>query len=173
MALGAAACPAQTTAGARGAADRWFAEVGRAPETSAVSVGAAWDWRWSFPLGARGLVTSGHELSVGHWQSDLGPGRRSVTQFGLTPTLRWWPAGERRRWFVEAGIGANLLTPVYRTRDKTFSTRFNFGDHLGFGYRAIASPSEWALRLQHFSNAGIEDPNPGENFLQLRWSVAF
>jgi hypothetical protein len=26
------------------------------------------------------------------------------------------------------------------------------------------------LRLQHFSNAGIKKPNPGEDFLQLRLS---
>ncbi len=29
-------------------------------------------------------------------------------------------------------------------------------------------PWEWLLRLQHFSNAGIEHPNPGENSVQLR-----
>ena len=28
-----------------------------------------------------------------------------------------------------------------------------------------------AVRLQHFSNAGISHPNPGEKFLQLRYSL--
>jgi hypothetical protein len=30
---------------------------------------------------------------------------------------------------------------------------------------------EVALRVEHFSNAGISHPNPGENFLQLRLSA--
>jgi lipid A 3-O-deacylase len=29
---------------------------------------------------------------------------------------------------------------------------------------------EVMLRLQHFSNAGIKHPNPGEDFLQLRYA---
>ena len=32
---------------------------------------------------------------------------------------------------------------------------------------------ELALRVQHYSNAGIRHPNPGENFVQLRGSFAF
>lgn len=30
-----------------------------------------------------------------------------------------------------------------------------------------------ALRLQHFSNASIRHPNPGENFVQLRYARRF
>ncbi|MEO7150865.1 MAG: acyloxyacyl hydrolase [Burkholderiaceae bacterium] len=168
-----AACQAQAATAAPGGVDRWFAQVGRAADTRSVAVGAGWDWRWRVGLGARGLVTGAHDISIGHWQSDVGADRHGVTQLGITPSLRYWPTGETRRWFVEAGIGAHLLTPVYRTHDKTFSTRFNFGDHVGLGYRAVASTTEWSLRLQHFSNAGIRSPNPGENFVQLRWSVAF
>ena len=118
-------------------------------------------------------MTGSHEISFGHWRADTGSARSNVTQFGLTPALRYWPQGEPRRWFVEAGVGLNLLTPIYRTRDKRFSTHFNFGDHLGLGFRGVPDRAEWSLRLQHFSNGGIEHPNPGENFLQLRWSVAF
>ena len=33
------------------------------------------------------------------------------------------------------------------------------------------SPQEkLALRIQHFSNGSIKKPNPGENFIQLRYS---
>jgi hypothetical protein len=82
---------------------------------------------------------------------------------------RWGPG-----WFLEGGIGANLLLPVYQTADKRFSTTFNFGDHLGIGRRfGREFAHEWALRIQHFSNAGIKHPNPGENFLQLRYSKHF
>ena len=72
---------------------------------------------------------------------------------------------------MEVGIGANLLFPIYQTHDKRFSTAFNFGDHLAIGYRH--GNREFALRLQHFSNAGIKYPNPGEDFIQLRYAFHY
>jgi len=30
-----------------------------------------------------------------------------------------------------------------------------------------------ALRIQHFSNAGLSEPNPGANFVQLRYAYTF
>lgn len=32
---------------------------------------------------------------------------------------------------------------------------------------------ELLLRLQHVSNAGLKQPNPGLNFLQLRYALHF
>jgi hypothetical protein len=29
---------------------------------------------------------------------------------------------------------------------------------------------ELVLRVEHFSNAGIKHPNPGENYVQLRYT---
>jgi len=67
-----------------------------------------------------------------------------------------------------------VLVPVYRTEKKHFSTSLNFGDHLAVG-RTFGGRAEHdlAARFQHFSNAGIRQPNPGENFLQLRYSRRF
>jgi hypothetical protein len=151
--------------------DRLFVQLGRASETTTAAIGIGWDWRWQKAIGGRGVLTGFHELSIGHWRADTGVSRAAITQLGFTPSLRYWPAGRTQRWFVEAGIGVNVLTPIYRTRDKLFSTAFNFGDHVAIGYRSEPSASEWSLRFQHFSNGGIEKPNPGENFLQLRWSM--
>ncbi|MCW5656574.1 MAG: acyloxyacyl hydrolase [Burkholderiaceae bacterium] len=136
-------------------------------------VGATWD----IPA-LRGFVwdnTSGYvEASIGRWESDINDGSRSsawVTQLGITPVLRWYPFASSQ-WFTEAGIGVNVLAPIYRSSDKRFSTVFNFGDHIGVGVQfGEARRHELALRFQHFSNAGIKEPNPGENFLQLRYSV--
>jgi hypothetical protein len=77
-------------------------------------------------------------------------------------------------WFWEGGVGVDLLAPIYRTRDKRFSTVLNFGSHLAVGRRFGASAEqELTLRIQHFSNGGIRRPNPGEEFLQLRYSHRF
>lgn len=152
--------------------DALFAQAGRASETSTFTLGLVWNWdrRWS--IGEHAIVTAYSELSIGHWRADDGGGRAVVTQVGFTPAFRFWPSGHPSRWFVEGAIGVNALTPIYRTREKRFSTAFNFGDHVAVGYRQPGADGwEWSLRLQHFSNAGIDQPNPGENFAQLRLLV--
>jgi hypothetical protein len=93
---------------------------------------------------------------------------------GLTPVIRLQPAGRPSRWFAEIGVGANYIVPLYRTGHKQFSTKFNFGDHFGVGRQfGERRQHEFMVRAQHFSNAGIEHPNPGENFVQLRYSRRF
>ena len=151
------------------APDAMFLQAGRASETSTLTLGLQWDWRRQWQFGERTRVSGYNELSVGHWRADEGRGSAIVTQVGFTPTLRFWPSGETTGWFYEAAIGANALVPIYRTREKRFSTAFNFGDHVALGHRSTGPYGwEWALRLEHFSNAGIDEPNPGENFVQLR-----
>jgi hypothetical protein len=146
-----------------------FVQAGIAEGTHAVVFGLTRGWSGERPLWG-GQLTGYWEVSLGRWTSDAGPGHAAsswVTQVGVTPVWRWQAAASP--WFVEAGVGANLVVPVYRARDRRFSTAFNFGDHLAVG-RQFGATSEWevAVRLQHFSNAGIEKPNPGADFLQLR-----
>ncbi len=146
-----------------------FAQLGRASETTSVTIGALWDFNRHWKIGTHGLATAYGELSLGHWRADQGGGSAIVTQVGFTPTLRYWPSGAPGGWFAEGAIGFDMLTPLYRTREKRFSTAFNFGDHVGIGYRMQEGRHwEWLLRVEHFSNAGIDTPNPGENFVQLR-----
>jgi hypothetical protein len=52
------------------------------------------------------------------------------------------------------------------SRGLSFSTRFQFGDHVGIGYRF--ETYDLSLRLQQLSSGGIASPNPGINFLALR-----
>ena len=152
-----------------------FVQAGVAEEAQMAIVGATWVWDWyrDFSIGRLGGYW---EVSIGRWNSDVedNGGSAWVTQFGVTPVLRLYPHSWGGRWFVEGGIGANVLQPIYRSAGKRFSTAFNFGDHLAIGRRfGIDGRHELALRFQHFSNAGIKEPNPGENFLQLRYSWEF
>lgn len=63
---------------------------------------------------------------------------------------------------------------AYGSREKRFSTSFNFGDHIGVGLPlGEGDRQEVVLRIQHFSNGGIKRTNPGENFLQLRYVARF
>lgn len=156
--------------------DTKFVQLGVADGTQTLTFGAAWDSQWESEF-AGGRATAYWEVSFGRWRSELGAGRSAsawVTQVGITPVLRWYPRRFDDRWFFEAAVGANVLLPVYRSQDKAFSSAFNFGDHFAVGRRfGEANRQEIALRFQHFSNAGIKHPNPGEDFLQLRYVFRF
>jgi hypothetical protein len=147
-----------------------FVQAGvAAKETQMLVIGATRDWAWEKEL-SWGRATGYWEVALGRWHSE-GKGSQWVAQVGVTPVLRVYPHRWNEGWFIEGGIGANLLFPVYHSERKRFSTVFNFGDHIAVGKRfGDKQQHELALRFQHFSNGGIEEPNPGEDFLQLRYS---
>lgn len=154
-----------------------FVEIGfGSGDTRSGTVGLSWPWRQQWALGSGQL--SGHwDAYVSHWRSPAtaDPGaHEGLTQIALVPVLRWRSDQGRSPWFVEGGIGVSLMDARYRTPRKQFSTRFNFADHLAVGRDFGAQwRHELALRLQHVSNGDIRKPNPGENFVQLRYSLAF
>lgn len=167
-----AGVPAPVAAGPVLDPDLIFVQAGGARSAGSFAIGAAWAWSWRRDM-AGGRVGGYWEASFGRWYSESGGGRSAwVTQLGVTPTLRWQHPGSR--WFVEGGIGVNALAPLYQGRGKRFSTVLNFGDHVAVGRHFGASGGhEISLRFQHFSNAGIRKPNPGMEFLQLRYARRF
>ncbi len=153
--------------------DRLALRHGVASDARSTVVGLQWDlprrWNWA----GHGAVSTHAEFALGHWRADT-DGERAfavVTQIGLTPVVRY-SFRHDGGWFIEGGIGANVIAPLYRSRDKRFSSAFNFGDHVGVGWRSYRPVGwEWSLRLQHFSNAGLSRPNPGEDFVQFQVAV--
>lgn len=146
-----------------------FGQVGSGEQVQSTSLGAFWAWDWRAPLSA-GLLTGYTEASLGEWRGTSGRDDQYVTQVGIKPALRLYPGGAEAGWFVEGGIGANSISPRYQKGDRSFSTVFNFSEHVGVGQRFGAhGEHEVALRVEHFSNAGLQTPNPGEQFVQLRY----
>lgn len=170
-ALAATAAPATQAEGWR--PTTLFLQAGAGEQqTREYFAGAAWSAPWHQDYG-RARLDAYVESGFGRWVTDRAGERSSawLTQLSLTPVLRARPRGAARRWFGELGIGANLILPVYQSERKRFSTTFNFGDHLGAGrYFGRSEQHELSLRLEHFSNAGIQEPNPGENFVQVRYA---
>jgi hypothetical protein len=150
-----------------------YLQLARAPRASGVGAGFAWTGAPIDCLQPGDQCSTRVDVEFARWRpySSAGAERANVTQFGITPLLRQRLArtGDRA-WFAEIGVGVNVVTPRYRNGEKRFSTALNFGSQfavgLAFGQRLV---DEVSLRIEHFSNAGIDDPNPGENFLQLRW----
>ena len=100
------------------------------------------------------------DATLGTWDSDTG----SLVDVGLTPVFRY--AQAKYGPYVEGGVGFHVLSETAISSAIDFSTQFQFGSHVGAGYRF--NRYDLSLRLQHLSNAGIKNPNPGINFLQLR-----
>ena len=131
-------------------------------------------WNWSYALGS-GRMTGYWDLSVSRWSADYQGGNRSTWVLGAQPTLRWRPSQGQSPWFLQAGLGVSYaINHRFITDHKEFSTRYNFASHIGIGYLfGEQLKNEISLRLEHQSNAGIKRPNPGENFLQLRYARHF
>jgi lipid A 3-O-deacylase len=155
------------------ATPQWaFGQVGSGSDTAAVTAGLTWELPYEMRLG-NGRVSTRVEAAIARWRvdaQDRGGGFSWFTQAGITPALRWQPA--LTRWFFELGVGATAVWPRYRSEDRQFSTTFNFGDQLAVGRCFGAGDRhEVSLRLQHFSNGGVRRPNPGADFVQLRYSI--
>ena len=148
-----------------------------ASDVGLVSFGVQWPWEWRRAF--LGGALSGHwDAHVAHWRVPAGAAaaseQRHWTQLALVPTLRLRFDGGRSAWFMEGGIGVSVLDGHYATRHKAFSTRFNFTDHQGIGFNFGARRQhEVTLIVRHVSNGGIRKPNPGEDFVQLRYGLAF
>jgi lipid A 3-O-deacylase len=142
-------------------------------QSYSVTAGVYWPWEWRREFG-RSELSGLTEAFVSHWSARIPGGRHSLTQAGLLPLLRIRAQRGRSDWFFEAGIGVSLMDHAYHTRTKEFGSAFNFVDVLGVG-RSFGSDRrhELGLRLTHVSNGSIKKPNPGENFLQLRYAVSF
>ena len=105
-----------------------------------------WSWYW--------------DVSAGGFRGDTG----TVHDVGATPVFRY--AKSARGPYVEGAVGFHILSDSHINSDLDFSTRFQFGSHLGVGYHNARYDAQ--LRLQHLSNGGMRNPNPGINFLILR-----
>lgn len=142
--------------------------------TYSATLGVAWPWDWRTEF-LGGEVTGQTEAYISHWSARaVGGGRQALTQLGLVPVLRLRFGEGRSPWFLEAGIGVTWLDKIYRTPVKQLSTAGNFHDMLGIGRSFGANRDrELSLRYVHFSNADIKKPNPGLDFVQLRYAVKF
>jgi lipid A 3-O-deacylase len=140
-------------------------EYGTGNETRIARAGLQWDWDKTW-FDSNGTLVGGYwtfslaQLQGRDWDG-IANNHHDVTDVGLTPVFRF-ENENKLGWYSELGIGANLMTPIYDNNHRQFSTAFQFGDHVGIGYQE----KKWSIgiKLQHFSNGCIKEPNPGANF---------
>lgn len=142
--------------------------------TQMAGVGVIWDW--DFERLRRAELTAHTELMVNRWRySAAAGGRDELTQLVLLPSLRMRLDRGTSPWFISLGIGASWFDRDFETPRKSFSTRWNFYDVIGVGYTfgGAKGQHELGLRWNHVSNGGVRNPNPGQDFLQLRYMRRF
>ncbi|MEM9578921.1 MAG: acyloxyacyl hydrolase [Pseudomonadota bacterium] len=73
-------------------------------------------------------------------------------------------------WFVESSVAAGYYDAGSDGLD--LGGEVQFRTLLGVGYR-LSEASRISLAIDHLSNAGLEDENPGRNALHLRYGRSF
>lgn len=160
------------------AVDGMSVTYGSADDVDMGRVGMQWDWDQSWFNEGNWELTGYWELDFGYWDGNASnataSAQSSLADIGITPVFRFQQkAGAGAQPYVEIGIGAHLLTES-KINDKDMSTNFQFGDHIGAGLM-FGDKKEWDLsyRFQHYSNAGIDSPNPGIDFHQIKVGYRF
>src|SRR5258706_7691028 len=155
------------------AVDGMALEAGRGDGTDMGRIAIQWDWEKRLYQGAGWNVGGYWDLGFGYWRNASFPGRnKEITEIGLTPVLRL-QRDSLEGLYGELGIGWHLQSHT-TIGDKSMSTAFQFGDHIGIGYRFGAKRAyDLSYRLQHLSNASIKKPNDGINFNQVRLQYHF
>jgi lipid A 3-O-deacylase len=125
---------------------------------------------WSTTLLNKKVALS-NELGFALWSYDgpkAEPQTRSLAQLSAIPLFRWWVGNDV---FLEGGIGATLVSKN-ELGPRNLSTGFQFGDHVGFGYR-MSEQTLLGLRYSHYSNASIKKPNNGLDTFQFTFASGF
>lgn len=156
------------------AADSASFEFGTGNKTQFVRFGAQWNWERQW-FKSNGSHVSGYwDATVSQWRGNRYQGAdatQNLTDIGITPVFRF-ENDDKKGLYAEAGIGAHYLSSIYDNNRRTFSTNFQFGDHIGVGY-VLNSGWDVGLKIQHFSNGGIKHPNPGVNYAVVRVAHTF
>jgi len=110
------------------------------------------------------------ELGVAWWEAEERARVTGLYEANATPVYRFSLADPVPGLFVDLGIGVHALSE-HRIGERELGSQYHFGSFIGLGLMPGDRRYNLSLRLQHLSNAGVELPNPGINFLLLRFGV--
>ena len=120
----------------------------------------------AFEVGKWDFLRSHHvEIAIGPISSSSGNAAFvSIGPVWRTPLLR-------DRYFADIGIAPTLFSDS-RHGERNLGGHFHFTSFVSVGMRLDRS-SSLSLRIQHTSNGGIRDTNPGMDMLGLEFSYNF
>jgi len=120
-------------------------------------LGMSFDWDKSWWESSAGHLTGYWDAGYTYWSAgDLAGGRHSLS---FSPVFRYEFAGESAKPFVEAGIGVAAFSGA-EVGNQDLGSSLNFEDRLGTGVK-FNSGQVLGVRVIHYSNAGLSQPNDG------------
>lgn len=107
--------------------------------------------------------------SIANWRAREHTENKELWDFGVAPVLRLRRATAGGAVpYLEASLGGHLLSRRRINGNREFSTAFQFGEFIGAGLLSGARQQlGLGLRLQHVSNGGIKNPNPGLTYAAI------
>jgi lipid A 3-O-deacylase len=139
--------------------------VGHTGQTTIVyrlSLQSKWDESWL--ESSIGHVTGYWDTGLTHWVGDR---KASNNTLSFAPVFRYEFSGDFIKPFIDAGIGVSAFQRL-EVENKQLGTAFNFEDRIGAGLH-FGNGQEVSLRVIHYSNAGIKDPNDGIESYSLNY----
>ena len=140
---------------------QWIGVFGRSTESNETDLVRL---AYRHPLKDNGAwwMPSHAQLGASIWQvPDI---RGSTRRLDVNLTAIW--RAEKPWGYLEGGFGGYLLSKTINSPDTRMPSAFEFGSHLGVGFR-LAKNHTVGLGLQHLSNAGIKQPNGGINLYMV------
>lgn len=135
--------------------------------TYRLGVSQPWEKRWF--SSQTGHLTGYWDAGYTYWQGgDEASGAHSLS---FAPVFVYEFNGERFQPYVEFAIGVAAFSSS-RVGDRVLGSSFNFEDRLGVGVR-FGEHHRLGLRVMHYSNGGIKDPNDGIESYSLHYSRTF
>lgn len=124
-----------------------------------------WDQHWA--ESSVGHITGYWDTGFTHWQADHGENNNSLS---FAPVFRYqFNGGDYIKPFIDVGIGVSAFQHL-EVEDQKFGTSFNFEDRIGAGLH-FGNGQEVALRVIHYSNGGIREPNEGVEAYSLDYRI--
>ncbi len=104
------------------------------------------------------------EAGVGYHKTDDTEVKSAI----LAPVLHYQLATSGAQPFFEISTGIAYISETLWEAHDDLSSHAMFSDRIGVGY--AFGETEISLNFAHFSNAGLRQPNPGADMLQIRAS---
>jgi lipid A 3-O-deacylase len=143
----------------------WGLVAGRSTESGETDV-ARLLYRQRLP-GSAWWAPTHLQLGAGAWRVPDFRGRTRRFDLNATPVWR----SDTGWGYVEAGLGAYLLSHTINNETHRLPSSFQFGSHVGVGFR-LGRASSLGIAVQHLSNAGLKQPNGGIDLILLQYTLA-
>lgn len=156
------------------AADSASLEFAGSNKTQILRIGTQWLWNEKWWQSNDTHIGGYWDLMLAQWREQNYQGitdaQHNLTSVGITPVFRF-QHDRKMGFYAEAGIGLHWLSANYNNNGHTLTGNVQFGDHIGIGY--VVNNWDMGFKYQHFSNAGIQQPNGGVNFAVLKIGHSF